>query len=84
MVIYDREGRGGDYRYIGSGIPYGYPDLRWINFNDLTSSLWMSGYRTLYEHIQYRGRRLYTIGLPWLVIERLSEVNFDNTASSIW
>ena len=55
-----------------------------INFNNVTSSvkLFLSPFGTLFQRPWYRGRRFVMFGVPYLFVERLSDVGFDNTASS--
>ncbi len=60
------------------------PDFRWINFDKVTSSLYVSGVGALYDNYWFSGRVLWLAGVPFWGIPDLSNSNFNNVASSGW
>jgi hypothetical protein len=87
ISLYRGEGfTGGNHTLWGD-----HPDFSAFGFNNITSSikLFISPFGTLFQSPWYKGRRLVmfcvTIGgppLPWFEAPRLSDVGFDNMASS--
>lgn len=73
--LWDRERHKGAFRFVGT-----LPDFRWIGFNDKTSSGIFVGVCGLFEHIWYRGKSVWFVGI--FSAPRLAEFRFDNMASS--
>jgi hypothetical protein len=62
------------------------PDFRWpgFNFDNVTSSLYVSGVGILYDGYWFSGRSFWVGGFPFWGISDLSVFNFNNVASSAW
>jgi hypothetical protein len=86
ITAFDSVGSGG----IGAPGPWihlpggGWPDLRWFGWNDRISSLRVSGFVTMYEHIWWQGRTLFLAGFPVWYYPNFGFFGFDNIASSAW
>lgn len=62
----------------------GWPDFRWFGWNDRISSLRVSGFVTLHQHIWWGGRALFLAGFPVWYHRNFNDFGFDNMASSAW
>ena len=58
------------------------PKLSWLDFNDRTTSVLISGIGVLTQHSWFRGRRFYLAGFPLFEYSNLADRGFNNMASS--
>lgn len=79
-ILYDRDGCGGAFRPLPSGVPF--PNLSWIGFNDRAGAVRNVpvGSVMLWRHRWFRGRTAFLTGTA--VCLPLIDLNFDNMASS--
>lgn len=81
-ILYEHINLRGRFLPLTSGV--GYPDLSWLGFNDIASSVSRIGWCILWEHVWYSGRRLFLAAPQWgqKVGANLTTFGFNDIASS--
>jgi hypothetical protein len=78
FVLYEHVGLKGRWLPIGAFFPI--VDFRWLNWNDIASSVAVFGSGCLFQDIWFGGPRLYFGGYPWAF--NLTDYGWNDRASS--
>jgi len=81
-ILYEHINLRGRFLPLADGV--GYPDLTWLGFNDIASSVSRIGWCILWEHVWYLGRQLF-LAAPQAgqkVGANLTTFGFNDIASS--